>query len=158
VLSVRYLDAMTLASAGVDQTVRLWDGADGKLRRTLDNHVGVVNDIALGPVGADGIRDRIITIGEDRTVRLWQPRIGRMVRFTKLDVPPRCIAWSKDGRVVSVGGEDGIVRQFDVDGGLNVIGQMEGGIGRIHELMLDPRGDRMLVAGERGFKVIPVAN
>jgi WD40 repeat protein len=158
VLSVRYLDAMTLASAGVDQTVRLWDGADGKLRRTLDNHVGVVNDIALGPVGADGIRDRIITIGEDRTVRLWQPRIGRMVRFAKLDVPPRCIAWSKDGRVVSVGGEDGIVRQFDVDGGLNVIGQMEGGIGRIHELMLDPRGDRMLVAGERGFKVIPVAN
>lgn len=158
VLSVRYLDAMTLASAGVDQTVRLWDGADGKLRRTLDNHVGVVNDIALGPVGADGIRDRIITIGEDRTVRLWQPRIGRMVRFTKLDVPPRCIGWPKDGHMVFVGGEDGVVHQFDIDDGLKVIGQMEGGIGRIHEMMLDPRGDRMLVAGERGFKVIPIAN
>jgi WD40 repeat protein len=110
VLSVRYLDAMTLASAGVDQTVRL-----------------------------------------------WQPRIGRMVRFTKLDVPPRCIAWSKDGRVVFVVGEDGVVRQFDVEGGLKVVGQTEGGIGRIHEMMLDPRGDRMLVAGEHGYRVIPVA-
>jgi WD40 repeat protein len=157
VLSVRYLDAMTLASAGVDQTVRLWDGADGRLRRTLDNHVGVVNDIAVSPVGADGVIERIITIGEDRTVRLWQPRIGRMVRFTKLDVPPRCIAWSKDGRVVFVGGEDGVVRQFDVEGGLKVVGQTEGGIGRIHEMVLDPRGDRVLVGGEHGYRVIPVA-
>lgn len=157
VLSVRYLDAMTLASAGVDQTVRLWDGADGKLRRTLDNHVGVVNDIAVSPIGADGAADRIITIGEDRTVRLWQPRIGRMVRFTKLDFPPRCIAWPKDSRVVYVGGEDGVIRQFDIDDGLKAVGVMEGGVGRVHEMMFDPRGDRVLAAGERGYRLIPVA-
>lgn len=157
VLSVRYIDAMTLASAGVDQTVRLWEGTDGKLRRTLDNHVGVVNDIAVSPVGADGVADRMITIGEDRTVRLWQPRIGRMVRFAKLDAPPRCVAWPKDGHMVFVGGEDGVVRQFDIDDGLKVVGEMEGGIGRIHEMMLDPQGDRVLVAGERGYRVIPVA-
>lgn len=157
VLSVRYIDAITLASAGVDQTVRLWEVTDGKLRRTLDNHVGVVNDIALSPVGADGVADRMITIGEDRTVRLWQPRIGRMVRFAKLDVLPRCVAWPKDGHMVFVGGEDGVVRQFDIDDGLKVVGEMEGGVGRIHEMMFDPRGDRVLVAGERGYRVIPVA-
>ncbi len=101
--------------------------------------------------------DRIITIGEDRTVRLWQPRIGRMVRFAKIDVTPRCIVWSQGGRGVFVGGEDGVVRQFDVEDGLKIVGETDGGIGRIHEMVLDPRGDRALIAGERGYRVIEVA-
>jgi hypothetical protein len=36
----------------------------------------------------------VATVGEDRTVRLWQPTTGRLPRFTRLDSVPRAVVWS----------------------------------------------------------------
>jgi WD40 repeat protein len=46
----------------------------------------------------------------DKTVRLWQPSIGRLVRFARLPVEPTSIAWSRDGERLAVGGADGKLR------------------------------------------------
>ena len=33
----------------------------------------------------------------DRTIRFWQPTIGRMVRYVRLESEPLNIAWTSDG-------------------------------------------------------------
>lgn len=152
VLSLCYLpDGKTIASVSADQTVQLWESATGKHLRTLDNHVGTVNAVTVQP-GAQ-TPAVIATISEDRTVRLWQPAIGRLMRFTKLASIPRALAWSKSGDRLFVACNDGHVRILNPES-LEVLGDLPGADGRIHELLLDPSGGRVFIAGDAGCRAL----
>ncbi|HEX5103689.1 MAG TPA: hypothetical protein VFV87_07770, partial [Pirellulaceae bacterium] len=67
-------------SAGVDQAIRVLDPAGGQVRRSLDNHTAAVRGLAVRPGKHDG-PPMVASAGADRTVRFWQPAIGRLVRF-----------------------------------------------------------------------------
>lgn len=143
-----FLDEHVIASAGIDQTIRLWNVTDGSHQRTLDNHAGTVNDIALQPSSANGASDIVATVSEDRTVRVWKPRIGRLVRFTRLASVPRCLAWSSDGKKLHVGCNDGHVRVVDAET-MEIEAEIDGRVGRIYELVVDSAGKYVVTAGER---------
>ena len=64
-------DGRQLASAGEDETVRLWDPATGAAQATLTGHDGRVFAVAFSPDGR-----QLASAGEDRTVRLWDPATG----------------------------------------------------------------------------------
>ena len=49
----------------------------------------------------------------DRTIRFWQPTIGRMVRYIRLDAEPLDVAWSADGLQIFASCVDGGVRAID---------------------------------------------
>lgn len=163
VLSLRFtLDGQTIASCGVDQTLRLWDSKTGKHVRTLDNHVGSVTGLAIRPSyvnldrhsndevtqkNSDSFPTMLATISEDKTVRLWQPAIGRLMRFTRLTSIPRALAWSVSGDRLFVGCNDGLVRVLDSDS-MEVAQVLDGFDGRIHEIVVDPNGRSILIAGE----------
>lgn len=152
VLAVAYLpDGKTIASAGVDQTLRLWDGATGKHVRTLDNHVDAVNGLAVRPTGVDSPLPIVVTVSEDRTVRIWQPSIGRLMRFARLPSIPRAVAWSAKGNHLYVGCNDGQVRILDFTT-MEIVKSIEGLDGRIHELLVDPSTQRLLAAGQSGVR------
>ena len=57
----------TLASGGLDATVKLWDPKTGRERATLAGHADGVSALAFAP----GAR-RLATAGYDGTVRLWE--------------------------------------------------------------------------------------
>jgi WD40 repeat protein len=163
VLSLRFLpDSQMIASTGLDQTVRLWESRTGKHVRTLDNHVNSVTGIAVRPSNAnkdqqsiDGIKTNnmglslvmVATISEDKTVRLWQPTIGRLIRFARLPSIPRSLAWSVLGDRLYVGCNDGHVRIIDPDS-MEVVQDLVGIEGRIHEIVIDPNKASLLIAGE----------
>ena len=155
VLGVCYLDDRTVASVGVDQTVRLWNSSDGSHLRTLDNHVGTVNDIALRPSVEPSVKV-IATISEDRTVRLWQPQIGRLMRFTRLSSVPRSLAWSRDAKTLLVGCNDGRVRIIDADS-LQIAEELDGLVGRIHDLAVMPASGHVVTAGTTGCRVVALS-
>lgn len=114
VLAVCFVGTSNLVvSAGVDHTVQMWESDSGQLVRKFDNHVGTVYDVAMRPSAGNGDLAWMATASEDRTVRFWQPTLGRMVRFTKLESAPLCLAWNEDGSRVMAGCQDGTVREID---------------------------------------------
>ncbi len=104
-----------VVSAGIDQVLRVWNGNQGILAepplRNLDNHTGAVCDLAVRP-GEHAI-PYLASASVDRTVRFWQPTIGRLVRFAKLPVEPSSIAWNRDGERIAVGCSDGKLRMIN---------------------------------------------
>lgn len=100
----------TVVSGSRDQTLRVWESKTAANIRTLHNHSGDVLALAKKP-SVDGL-PMIASASADKTVRLWQPTIGRMVRFARLPSEPLCIAWCGDDQLI-VGCRDGTARVID---------------------------------------------
>jgi WD40 repeat protein/serine/threonine protein kinase len=101
-------DGNTLASAGQDRTVRLWDPATGKLRATLP-HPSAVRCLAFAPDG-----QTLATGGDDGAVKLWDPaRLQEVVTLPVHKGGVLGIAFSPNGQLLATGGHDGRVRLWD---------------------------------------------
>ena len=55
-----------IVTGGEDRRVPLWDGHDGRLRRTWSGHDGVVHGVAVHA-------DRIVSVGSDGRILCWRP-------------------------------------------------------------------------------------
>jgi hypothetical protein len=103
-----------LLTAGVDASLRLWDARTGAAVRTLSNHTLPVHDLAVRPGGGGG-PPLVVSVSDDRTVRFWQPTVGRLVRFARLEAVPLAVAWTADGGTAVVACKDGRLRLIDPD-------------------------------------------
>lgn len=105
-----------VVSAGQDQSLRVWEVVTGQVRRRLDQSTGALTDLALRPDSPGG-PPWVATVGEDRAVRFWQPTIGRMIRFARLDSVPLSVCWiqGEGPPRVAVGCDDGSVRVVNAE-------------------------------------------
>jgi len=111
-LAVAWQGDDVLLSAGIDQSIRVLDPATGNVRRSLDNHTAAVRDLALRPGKYDGPK-LLASCSDDRTVRFWQPEIGRLVRFARLPAAASAICWLPSGVLVLAACDDGRLRAID---------------------------------------------
>jgi WD40 repeat protein len=88
-------DDRTLATAGDDGVVRLWDTRSGRLRNAFTGHTRRVWCVAYSPDGKT-----VATAGEDGTVRLWDPA-RRQDRIALPYVPMAALAFSPDGSILA---------------------------------------------------------
>jgi WD40 repeat protein len=102
-------DNRTLASAGEDFAVKLWDLAAGRVRHTLSAHADAVFGLAFSPDGS-----RLASAGRDGTIIAWDAGGGaELVRLKGHPSSLSRIAFSPDGRTVAAGGQDGVVKRWD---------------------------------------------
>ncbi len=138
-----------LVTAGVDHSLRVWDVGTGQTVRRLENHTGAVVGLAVRDASGNGTLPLIASVGSDRTVRLWQPTIGRMVRFARLTSPPLCVGWAQGGSRIVAGCQDGQLHVLDPDTG-EVVQELAAVNGWAHSLAVHPRGRSVLVGGSDG--------
>jgi eukaryotic-like serine/threonine-protein kinase len=92
-------DGKTLASAGDDNRVRLWDLNTGQQRATLKDHWKLVTAIAFTPDGRT-----VASASYDRTVKLWDPKTGKLLATLSAGKELlRCLAFSHDGKLLAAG-------------------------------------------------------
>jgi WD40 repeat protein len=108
VRSIRFLaNPNPLVTASFDQTIRVWSTERTKAVRSLNNHTAEINAIAVSPIGNQPNSKMMVSVGQDKTIRFWQPMIGRMVRFARIPSVPICVEWDTQGRFAMIGCEDG---------------------------------------------------
>jgi WD40 repeat protein len=140
-------DGKTLVSGGEDQSLRVWTLEPRQLVRSMDQHTKTVNDLALRPA-MEGL-PMVASASADRTVRFWQPTIGRLVRFVRLQVSPLAIAWTPDGSRVVASCTDGQVRVIDPET-VKVLKELPGVEGWAYSLAVHPSDGSLVVGGQNG--------
>jgi WD40 repeat protein len=121
VLSIAFSpDGKVLASAGSDNTIRLWDVATGQLiGQPLTGHTNWVNSVAFSPDG------KILASGSaDATIRLWdtstmlsanaatgQPAVDVLTGHMS---GVESVVFSPDGTILASGSGDHTIRLWDV--------------------------------------------
>ena len=69
-------DGHTLATAGGDRTIKIWNAQGGQERGTLTDEVGCVRSLSFSPDG-----DWLAFAGNDLTIRVWHVSQGQQTRL-----------------------------------------------------------------------------
>ncbi len=154
VLAIEFWDEQSCLSGGLDQTIRWWGVADVAVKRSLTNHVGAVVGL-LPERGQEPSRSRRLwSVGVDQTVRLWQPELGRLVRFARLPQPPTVACWDATSGQILVGGRDGSLWRVSAES-LEVASLGRWGEQQwVTALAVHPDGRSVVVAGGFGLQVV----
>jgi RNA polymerase sigma factor (sigma-70 family) len=112
-------DGKTIATAGDEAVIRLWDAATGKCLHTLHGHEpvdgydGHMLAVAFSPDG-----EQLVSGGVDKTVRIWDVAAGREVRrLGQHKGGVLCVAFTPDGKQVLTGGFNEPIRLWDAASG-----------------------------------------
>ncbi|SPQ18463.1 ccdd4571-0151-4a36-b04b-ff79eefb099c [Thermothielavioides terrestris] len=101
-------DGTLIASAGWDNSTKLWNARDGKFLKSLRGHVAPVYQCAWS---ADS--RLLVTGSKDCTLKVWNARNGNLA----MDLPGHedevyAVDWAADGKMVGSGGKDKAVRTW----------------------------------------------
>jgi WD40 repeat protein len=105
-------DGDTLATAGADNTVRLWNTDTWKSKVTLKRHTDYVAGVAFAPDGKS-----LVSGSYDRTAIVWDLASGKPRHTLKGHTGAvLTVAFNPNGRALATGGIDGAVRVWELDG------------------------------------------
>jgi len=104
-------DGKTLASAGPDHSILLWDLARGARTQTLTGHTGPVLGLAWSPDGA-----RLLSGSADKSLRLWTLADQSSV---SVDVAQdiHAVTFAVDGKRIAAGCGDFLIRLYAIPTG-----------------------------------------
>ncbi len=151
ILAVELMRDQTLLTASIDQSIRV----HSKKSRVLNNHTRTVNDLAIRPTKEKNALEMVASCSDDGTVRFWQPKIGRMVRFARLQSIPTCIVWTADGSAIIAGCRDGELRWIDPTS-TKVTKSKQITDDWIFCIDLDLKNGRFIVGTAAGVKPVPM--
>ena len=103
-------DGRMIASASVDNTVKLWS-LDGKELQTLKGHKAGVYSVSFSPDGK-----MIASASNDKTVKLWNLKGQLLQTLEGHTEPVRSVSFSPDGKTIISAGYDNTIKLWSIDG------------------------------------------
>ncbi len=139
-------DGKTLASAGEDMIVQLWDVVTAKPTAKLADHKDWILALAFSPDNK-----QVASGAVDGTVRLWD--VGAAKKIAQLPAPPtplpktppdpvavHALAFSPDGKALYLGGADGNIQVVNLGDG-KVVRVLAGHTSAVTGIALHPSGN-----------------
>ncbi len=134
-------DGKTIASAGYDHSLKLWDATDGRLIYTLSGHTGPVNCAAFSPDGAV-----LVSASDDQSIKLWDTKIGILLHtITGHSGPVFSVAISPDGSILVSASEDKSVKMWNSKSGA-LLRTLAGHSGSVFSVAFSPDGATLISA------------
>ncbi len=136
-------DNESVATAGSDKTVRIWDVETGNQKKVLKGSESLVFSVAYSPDGKT-----IASSDADGAIHLWHAETG-----LKRDVLKEhsesvvCIAFSPDGKKLASACYDATVKVWDTETNRLIL-ILEGHIGKVHYIAFSPDNKLLASGGE----------
>ncbi len=139
-------DGKTVATAGGDGAVQLWDTSSNppQLLQRMLGHTSYVYDVAISPDGRS-----VASTGWDKSVRIWDAQTGLQRRFIATQTDGFAVAYRPDSKQIAVGMSSGEVRVYDV-GPAQLETPMSGNVGGARRMIISADNRTLVVCGAHG--------
>jgi protein MAK11 len=117
ITSLCFASKSHMISTGSDGMICIWRIKDWEVIKSIKGHKGPINGISVHPSGKIAL-----TVGDDRTLRLWNLLNGRKASVTKLRLPGQGVQWSSDGQFYGIL-YDNTIELYDLNEKYGVITQ-----------------------------------
>lgn len=133
-------DGKTLASAGWDRVIRLWNVVSGTELATLRGHQSEIQCLTYSPNG-----DRLAAGSAmgDNPLRVWDLALGTHAILHGHTNVVHGVGWSADGRLLASTGYDRTVRIWDISAGVERV-SLKGHQRSIYGVAFTPDGERLV--------------
>jgi WD40 repeat protein len=128
-------DGSTVATSGLDHTVRLWDRATGKQRSSLELGGTTVTCLAFSP---DSSR---LATGDDRGLRVWDTANAH-VEMSQPGKEVNDVEWTADGQALLSASSDFSAQVWSLDGKPRV--KLAGHDKLVYSAAFSPKADRIV--------------
>lgn len=129
-------DGKTLAAAGADRAIRVWNVETGKLLATIEDHADWILDLAFSPDGK-----KLASASRDKTAKVFDvAKKESQVTFPGHGQPVNAVAFTPDGKQVLSGGDDNSIRYWNADDEAKQVRQIGGFGGPVFKIELAPDG------------------
>lgn len=132
-------DGTRVLSGSLDNTVKLWDAATGRLLRTFGGHSKGVKSVAFSPDGT-----RLLSGSWDNTLKLWEASTGHLLRtFEGHSSSVFAVAFSPDGTRLLSGSSDKTIKLWELSTG-QLIRTFKGHSHSVVSVAFSPHGTHLL--------------
>ena len=128
-----------------DGTLEMWDVGSRKRILTLSGHDGYISFVAFSRDGAYALSGG----SDDKTVKLWHPVTGQLVRAFSGHASVTSVAFAPNGRQLLSGGSDKTIKLWDA-ATVRLICQFVGHTHAIASVAFAPDGASVLSGSEDG--------
>jgi serine/threonine protein kinase len=138
-------DGKTLATAGSDKVVRLWNPDTLTQRLPLEGHAGPIYGLSFNPNG-----ERLASAGWDGKIHIWETGTGQPLHtWDGQSGDVWSITFSPQGKTIASGGTDGSVRLWDADSG-KLLATYLGHNTTVHAISFNHDGSLLASGGRDG--------
>ncbi len=133
-------DGALLAGGDIGGPIYLWSVADGE-QRALTGHTGWIDSVQFSPDGKT-----LLSTSQDGTARLWSVATGES-QVLALDAQVYNGVFSRDGRSVALGCENGSVHLYSIDGAARPVRVSRADGAAVDSIAFSPDGAHLAWAG-----------